>query len=152
VNPSGNTKEGFGNVPFSRDEFTADKITLFVNLDLAQLRGYALGADVVHLLVLLALYKLRMLVEGNLRLRTACDLALDGAAIVSTNVTDFALPAKKDLETDLGLAIKKVNESVEKKPRMIVTDVEFNDDLKKGKEDKESTSEDAEEAEAGSNE
>jgi hypothetical protein len=67
-------------------------------------------------------------------------------------VTDFALPAKKDLETDLGLAIKKVNESVEKKPRMIVTDVEFNDDLKKGKEDKESTSEDAEEAEAGSNE
>ena len=152
VNPSGNTKEGFGNVPFSRDEFTADKITLFVNLDLAQLRGYALGDDVVELLILLALYKLRVLAEGNLRLRTACDLTVDGMAIVSTNVSGFALPTKKDLETDLVGAIKKVNESVEKKPRMIVTNVEFNDDLKKGKEDKESTSEDAEAAEVGAGE
>ena len=39
VNPSGDTKKGFGNVPFVRDEFTADRNTLYVNLDLAQIRG-----------------------------------------------------------------------------------------------------------------
>ncbi len=30
VNPQGVTKDGFGNVPFARDEYTAEKITLFV--------------------------------------------------------------------------------------------------------------------------
>jgi CRISPR-associated protein Csb1 len=37
VNPSGDTKTGFGNVPFSRDEFTAESIDCHVNLDLAQI-------------------------------------------------------------------------------------------------------------------
>ena len=36
VNPSGVTKDGFGNVPFARDEYTAEPITLYVNLDLAR--------------------------------------------------------------------------------------------------------------------
>lgn len=43
VDPQGDTKTGFGNVPFARDEFTAEIITLYVNLDLGQIRGYALG-------------------------------------------------------------------------------------------------------------
>ncbi|MBK9135650.1 MAG: type I-U CRISPR-associated protein Cas7 [Betaproteobacteria bacterium] len=55
VNPSGDTKAGFGNVPFARDEFSADRITLYVNLDLAQLRGYGLPPEALRLLVVLAL-------------------------------------------------------------------------------------------------
>ena len=51
VNPSGETKTGFGNVPFARDEYTAESITLYVNLDLAQIRGYALGAQAECLLI-----------------------------------------------------------------------------------------------------
>jgi CRISPR-associated protein Csb1 len=36
---------GYGNVPFHRVEFTAKAITAFFTLDLAQLRGYGLGAE-----------------------------------------------------------------------------------------------------------
>ena len=43
VNPSGDTAKGFGNVPFPRDEYTADTITLYINLDLALIRGYGLA-------------------------------------------------------------------------------------------------------------
>jgi CRISPR-associated protein Csb1 len=39
VNPSGDTSKGFGNVPFSRDEFVAERIECFFNLDLAQIRA-----------------------------------------------------------------------------------------------------------------
>ncbi len=35
VNPSGDTSAGFGNVPFARDEYVADKIECHINLDLA---------------------------------------------------------------------------------------------------------------------
>ena len=51
VNPSGVTKEGFGNVPFARDEFTAERISCHINLDLAQIRGYGLGTPVERFLV-----------------------------------------------------------------------------------------------------
>jgi len=128
VNPSGSTKEGFGNVPFSREEFTADKITLFVNLDLAQIRGYGLGEDVEKLLVLLALFKLRVLLDGDLRLRTACNLEVKDATVVATKPQGFALPSAADLAEGLAAAIEKV------KAQMSITTVTFNDELKKAKE------------------
>ncbi|HVO26925.1 MAG TPA: type I-U CRISPR-associated RAMP protein Csb1/Cas7u [Candidatus Margulisiibacteriota bacterium] len=127
VNPSGVTKEGFGNVPFARDEFTADAITLYVNVDLAQIRGYGLGSDVERLLVLLSLYKLRHLVEGSLRLRTACDLRVKAESIVAVQPTDFALPTADPLRSDLPSAIDAC------KDRMTVTTTTFDDELKKGK-------------------
>jgi CRISPR-associated protein Csb1 len=74
VNPSGETRQGFGNVPFHRTEFTAKKITAYFNLDLALLRGYGLGDDATDLLVALALFKVRRVLSEGLRLRTACDL------------------------------------------------------------------------------
>lgn len=49
VDPSGDTKQGFGNVPFHRTEFTAEEIKAFFNLDLALLRGYRLGDDASRL-------------------------------------------------------------------------------------------------------
>jgi len=127
VNPSGDTKAGFGNVPFARDEFTAERITLFVNLDLGQIRGYGLGADVERLLVLLALYKLRVLLDGSLRLRTACDLEPASADIVARRPQGFALPSAATLEPALKAAIAACRD------RMVVTEVEFNDELKKSK-------------------
>src|SRR5438132_5445661 len=54
VNPSGDTKSGFGNVPFSRDEYVAERIDCHINLDLAQIRGYGLKPNIQKLLVLLA--------------------------------------------------------------------------------------------------
>jgi CRISPR-associated protein Csb1 len=107
VNPSGDAKAGFGNVPFSRDEFTADRITLYVNFDLAQIRGYGLEPKVGRLLILLALHKLRTLLDGNLRLRTACDLAIAVSEVASTAPSGFALPTSKALQDDLRLAINE---------------------------------------------
>lgn len=104
VNPSGDTGKGFGNVPFQRDEYTARKITAFFSLDLAQIRGYGLGAAVERMLVALALFKVAALLEGGLRLRTACDLEPQGAARV-IRPAGFALPSAADLRAELPAAI-----------------------------------------------
>lgn len=135
VNPQGDTKSGFGNVPFARDEFTADKVMLYVNLDLSQIRGYGLGPEVEKLLILLALYKVRALVEGNLRLRTACDFKVASDAIKADGLQEFSLPALTELVPELKTAIKTCA------AKMTVTEVTFNDELKKGKDEKEAESE-----------
>ncbi len=135
VNPSGDTKNGFGNVPFARDEFTAERITLYVNLDLAQIRGYGLGEEVERLLILLALYKLRALLDGGLRLRTACDFCVAADAIVATSPSEFSLPSLHDLIPELKSAIATC------KDRMVVTEITFNDELKKAKQEDAATSE-----------
>jgi CRISPR-associated protein Csb1 len=95
VNPKGDAKTGFGNVPFQRDEYTADRIVAYFNLDLAQIRGYGLGADIEKLLVVLALYKIRAFLDGGLRLRTACDL--DVLSIKAVRPKDFVLPSLGEL-------------------------------------------------------
>ncbi|MCC6526648.1 MAG: type I-U CRISPR-associated protein Cas7 [Polyangiaceae bacterium] len=106
VNPSGDTGKGFGNVPFARDDLTAERITLYVNVDLAQIRGYGLDEADETLLVLLALYKIRALTAKQLRLRTACDLTLkDDGPIAATRPTGFTLPKLAALEEALGRAI-----------------------------------------------
>ncbi len=74
VNPSGDAKQGFGNVPFHRTEFVAEKITAYFNLDLALIRGYGLGDNPTQLLTTLALFKVQRFLSTGLRLRTACDL------------------------------------------------------------------------------
>jgi CRISPR-associated protein Csb1 len=90
--------EGFGNLPFPRDEYTAEKITLYASIDLAQIRGYGLGKDATEMLILLALYKLRAFVDSPMRLRTACTFELKNSGnIESANVKGFSLPSKADL-------------------------------------------------------
>lgn len=96
--------DGYGNIPFHRDEFTAKSITLFANIDLAQIRGYGLGSDATKLLTLLALFKLRGLLDGKLRLRTACDLKITADLVTATNA-NFALPSRPDIVADLRGAI-----------------------------------------------
>ena len=132
VNPSGDTTVGFGNVPFARDEYTAERITLYVNLDLVQLRGYGLGQDALRLLILLALYKLRVLLDADLRLRTACDLATVDSRVAATSPEGFELPSLDVLIEALKPAIAGCRN------RMTVSEVIFNDEFKKGKQSKES--------------
>lgn len=107
VNPSGSARDGFGNVPFARSEFTAERITLYVNLDLALLRGYGLGESAERMLILLSLYKLALLLEGGLRLRTACDLVrADEGPVPADAPRGFALPGSADLAVALSEAIQ----------------------------------------------
>jgi CRISPR-associated protein Csb1 len=96
VNPSGDTRQGFGNVPFHRTEFTAEKIGAFFNLDLAFLRGYGLGDEATDLLIALALFKIRQFLSNGLRLRTACDLESKNSLVV-TRPSGFAVPEEKTL-------------------------------------------------------
>ncbi len=133
VNPSGVTKDGFGNVPFARDEFTALQIVLYANVDLAQIRGYGLGDDAERLLTLLALYKLRALADGDggcLRLRTACDLKVVDPDIRAVEPESFSLPSLEDLTVDLKSAISACSD------RMVVTEIAYEDELKKAKKSK----------------
>ncbi len=128
VNPSGDTKSGFGNVPFSRDEFVADKIICHINFDLAQIRGFGLDKDAETLLITLALYRVRKLLDGDLRLRTACDLEpINREKIEATRPIGYSLPTLLELETAAKSAIEKCGKS------MVHTTVKFEDDLKKAK-------------------
>jgi CRISPR-associated protein Csb1 len=95
VDPKGEAKFGFGNVPFTRTEFTAERITAYLNLDLALLRGYRLGDDATDLLIALALLKVRRFLETGLRLRTACDLDVVGE--VRVRPSGFTLPTTAEL-------------------------------------------------------
>jgi CRISPR-associated protein Csb1 len=142
VNPSGDTKAGFGNVPFSRDEFVAEKIDLHVNIDLAQIRGYGLGDNVERLLILLSLYKVRKLVDGDLRLRTACDFEPIDRDVKATKPKGFSLPSLNTLAQELA---STMTNDVQK--LMSHTTVAFEDELKKGK-DKPDASEIVEDASA----
>jgi CRISPR-associated protein Csb1 len=89
VNPTGSAKDGYGNVPFARTEYTAAAITAYFNLDLATMRGYGLGEAANRLLVALSLYKLHSFLQTGLRLRTACDL--DVADLRVTRPEDVTL-------------------------------------------------------------
>jgi CRISPR-associated protein Csb1 len=107
VNPAGDAKKGFGNVPFHRDEFTGN-ITAFFNLDLSQIRGYGLGDTVENLLVAVALYKIRALLDSPFRPRTACDLEV--TSITVKRPDGYTLPTLAELTAALPGLIKAASD------------------------------------------
>lgn len=106
VDPSGDTSKGFGNVPFHRTEYTAERIAAYFNLDLAQIRAYRLGENAERFLVTLALWKVRKFLDTGLRLRTACDLDVAGELEVIRPVNGFIVPPTPELEADLPALIQ----------------------------------------------
>lgn len=106
VNPSGDTAKGFGNVPFSRDEYSSPSITAYFNIDLSQLRGFGLGQKVEHLLLAIMLYKIRRFLDEGMRLRTACDFDLIGLRV--TRPQTFVVPELCELEDALPILIQAV--------------------------------------------
>lgn len=109
VDPAGDTTQGFGNVPFHRTEFTTKQITAYFNLDLALLRGYALPESATHLLVALALFKIRRFLSAGLRLRTACDLEVKQNGFRVVRPEDFAVPSEEDLLAECKRLIAECN-------------------------------------------
>ena len=90
-------KEGFGNVPFARTEFVAETIEASFVIDVSQIRRYRLEQREKELLLALALYEVRSLLDDGLRLRTACDLAVDD--LTCDRPDGFTLPSLVDLAT-----------------------------------------------------
>lgn len=100
-------KEGEGNVPYPRDEYTG-RIVAYFNVDLRQIRSFDLEPkpDVETLLIALSLFKIDRFLKEGLRLRTACDLDL-----VETRVTrpeSFTIPTSASLEEELPRLIDSV--------------------------------------------
>ena len=106
VNPSGDTAKGFGNVPFSRDEWTAKRIVAYFNLDLRQVRAFQLGADCEMLLFSIALFKILRFLEQGLRMRTACDLDVKDIRVMRPS--GFSLPSLETLVREIPVLIQSV--------------------------------------------
>jgi CRISPR-associated protein Csb1 len=107
LNPSGDTGKGFGNVPFHREEFCGEIIAYFT-LDLALIRGFGLGEAAEQVLLALAIFKIRRFLREGLRLRTACDLELDGELHVK-RPEGFKMPSLDELEKGLPGLIKSAS-------------------------------------------
>ena len=103
--PYGKAAEGYGNVPYHRDEYTARSIIAYFNVDLAQLRGYGLGDEAESLLMAIALLKVQRLLKFGLRLRTACDLEVRGDVRIS-RPKGFLLPGISDLDAAIPALIE----------------------------------------------
>ncbi|MZP28926.1 type I-U CRISPR-associated protein Cas7 [Heliobacterium undosum] len=93
IEPSANTKEGFGNVLYPRTEYTAESITAFFNIDLVLLRSYGLGERSEQFLISLAVWKIYKFINDGLHLRTACDLT----PVNENNELELDKPADCDL-------------------------------------------------------
>lgn len=104
----GGAKEGFGNVPFARDEFVAERIIAYFNIDIMQIRSFGLIPEGERLILLLSLYKIAALLEGSLRLRTACDLEPTEKGAIVMRPREFALPKRADLGVELQALIPQV--------------------------------------------
>jgi CRISPR-associated protein Csb1 len=127
-----NADDGYGNVPFHRTEFVAKEIKAYFNLDLALLRGYCLLEDATNLLIALSLFKTRRFLSTGLRLRTACDLELDGELIV-TRPDGFTMPAEDTLLRECTQLITACKTHF---ADPAITEVEWKPGKKKGKGEK----------------
>jgi CRISPR-associated protein Csb1 len=140
VNPSGEAKQGFGNVPFHRTEFTAGEMKAFFNLDLSLLRGYGLGEDATNLLINLALFKIRRFLATGLRLRSACDLEVVGDLAV-TKPAGFVIPTEQEL---LAECTRLIGTCKSLFPESAITEVKWEEVKKKQTaSDEESTEDDS---------
>jgi CRISPR-associated protein Csb1 len=86
----------YSNVPYSRIEWVASKITAYFNLDTLQIRCYDLGEAGTQLLIALSLLKIRRFLASELRLRTACIFDLAGEVKI-TRPDNFQLPSEAEL-------------------------------------------------------
>lgn len=117
----GKAAEGYGNVPYHRDEYAAESIRAFFNLDLALIRGMGLGEAAETLLIGLAVFKIQAVLARGLRLRTACDL--DVVELRVTRPDEYELPSLDELEQALPTWIEATSADFND-PRVL--EVEYN--------------------------
>jgi len=129
VTPYGKAEDGYGNVPFPRDEYTGD-IKAYFNLDLALIMGFDLPADAKEFIIELALLKIRRFLRFGLRLRTACDLELTQLSI--KRPTKWDLPELEAIETRIGELVQ-INTKADRFAKPFKTDVVYDAKLAKAK-------------------
>ncbi|MCK4269120.1 MAG: type I-U CRISPR-associated protein Cas7 [Methanogenium sp.] len=103
-------KNVYGNVPYHRMEYTAERIVAYFNFDVSLFEGYGLPDEAKELLIALGLYKVRRLLNQGLRLRTACDFIVkDEIRVVSPD--GFVIPDEDDLLETIKERIRACNSS-----------------------------------------
>jgi CRISPR-associated protein Csb1 len=116
--------DGFGNVPFHRSEFVAEKIVAFFNLDLDLIRSYGLPETAERLLVVLSLLKIRRFLNRGLRLRAACDLEAGGITTTKPE-KDFSVPTEEVCQVESKALIKKCLEEGLFSPKVVISEFKF---------------------------
>ncbi len=104
IDPSGKVHggaaKGFGNVPYAKAEYAAKSIEALFSFDAARVRSYGFPQPASRLLLALALWKIRKFLEDGARLRTACDLIVDGS-ITIVQPTGIDYPTIDELTTEI---------------------------------------------------
>jgi len=103
--PYGGAAEGYGNVPYARDEYTG-RITAYFNLDLSLLAGFQLGNPAKEFMLALTLFKIQRFLSTGLRLRTACDLELVPGGLRVKRPDGFGLPPADEVAAALPALIE----------------------------------------------
>lgn len=106
--PYGKAEDGYGNVIFPRDEYTAEKITAYFNLDLALLRGYGFNQSAEDFLIALSMFKIQSFLMDELHLRSACDFEIDSKINVKRPL-NFEMPALEIINNELPKLIENVS-------------------------------------------
>lgn len=148
VTPYGKADEGYGNVPYPREEFCGE-ITAFFNLDLALVRGFGLSDEAKELLVMLALFKITKFLAEGLRIRTACDLELANVDVVRP--TGWQLPVIAELRDAVSACVAKNKSGFGPSPLPVKYDAKVAKARKTAKE-KEQKTQRAEDGNAGTSE
>lgn len=99
-------KGGFGHIPYSRTEYSANSIKAYFNIDLALIRSYGLENTANEFLLTFALWKIQRFLKHGLRLRTACDLKVKDQLVIKYPES-FGMPTLDQLDKDLKELIKK---------------------------------------------
>ncbi|MFB3909512.1 MAG: type I-U CRISPR-associated RAMP protein Csb1/Cas7u [Candidatus Eisenbacteria bacterium] len=114
VNPSGSTKEGFGNVPFHRTEFVAEEIRAYFSLDLATLRSYGLPEAAESFLMTIGMWKILRFLSQPMRFRTACDLECFDWRV--TRPEGYRIPEMTEISKALASSMKECADLFAKPP------------------------------------
>lgn len=134
----GDTKNVYGNVPYQRTEYTAEKIKAYFNIDLELIRSYGIDKSAEDLLINLSFYKITKFLETGLRLRTACDLE----TVDKLKITNYQNYGKVE---DSSQYLKKIKELIEEcknknlfagSPKEICTDAIIKEENDKNTENK----------------
>ncbi len=121
LDPSGGEQgadKGFGHIPYSRTEYSAESIKVYFSIDLALIRSYNLAENANDMLLTLALWKIQSFLKTGLRLRTACDLKVKDKIKV-TEPNEFSMPDISTLNKDLRECINKCADKFIKTPLIV---------------------------------
>jgi len=134
---AGTAADGYGHIPYYRDEYTAARIAARFSIDLAQIRGYGLNAATTKLLHVLALFKIRMFLDSGLRLRTSCDLKCASVVGSIDEREELELPSADELTAEIGKALEvfHANQPFAREVLSVVFDIPRKAPAKKGQEE-----------------